>query len=257
LNTRNSIIYFSEIESWTKIKKSSKYEDYEILYLQQNNKKVFKINGFYYDNSDSLFEGLTHQIPESHLLRKRIEKKESILNGICFLLIGMFFAFLSLNIFYEKPIEKTEITMVKGFLKEPISVRWKRKKMVSFKIKLNNTDNDFIIYRSYLNKEYLKIFIDDFVCNSRKGQEIQFYVKKEEFEKKIARTKGWSYSDLVNDFGTLYIFEFSNNGISYATLKDYNSRKRSRNKSFVIFWSLLGFVFVAAGFYSLKKANTF
>lgn len=243
-------LLLDKIKSWFVIEKESKYGNYEILYLIDNNNKIIKINGFEYSNFIELRLKIVRSKPENKILKKEVEQKNVLKILIIASLFGVFFVCIA-NQFYQNSaiLSRNDVQVVKGILSEDIRLEHSRKSR-SLVIKLENlSDFEFIIGSVSLDETYYQDLMKDF----KKGNKIYLTIEKEEYQKKIAKTNQLTFLDKYFHYEKIDVVEVENKNFKYLSLSDFNNTHKNNDYWGIGFFSLLGLFLIIFGVYGYFK----
>lgn len=249
LGSYKKTIALTHIDSWVLRKKKSKYGDYEILYIVLSDHSHLKFRSYAYNNFHLILNKLKNNKPQNKFLRDQLDRKEQNQFTFFFIAIGIIFMGYALAAFQEKEISRTDISIVKGHLSENIAIK-KSKNSSTLIITLDEHPEYEFKIGSFILQETAS---GNLMTTYQKGDELQFAIEKEAYEKKITKTQNLSAWDLMFHYHSIPIVEVAEDDFVYLSLENYNKACYNNNLGIILFFGAVGVFFTAFGFVRLRK----
>ncbi len=242
-NIKTDTFELQHIQSWLNRKKKSKNGDYEILYLIFSDKSRLKIKSYNYCNFNQLEQKLIQNKAINHELEKELSLKENKQYSFAFILIGLVFLGITAKNYEYKNLSSSDISLVKGHVSEPLKIQ-KERRSETLIIKLSEfPEFNFRVAGMSLDETYYEDLMNDFHI----GQTLEFAIRKEDYDKKIAKTSSLTIWELIFHYDNIHIVEIVDNDFKYLSLEDYNRVHNSNNKSILGFFGILGLLLTLGG----------
>ncbi|HEY1047790.1 MAG TPA: hypothetical protein VGF79_15220 [Bacteroidia bacterium] len=242
------IIDRANIKSWQEFQ----YKHGDKLVLKTNTGKI-KIQAREYSNYELLRFELIYgkKLEESENRYEKNEDKnaENKDAAILFLIVAACFFVGSFFVYNKKDKKMSSLDLVtisgvvlKNDQKGQSSLQIKLKEYPEFKFNLSGV-------------AYSSTSLTDYMNNTNIGDTISLDIELEEYEKKIGGKQALGFLDKVFDYSFISVYGLKDKDYIYLSLENYNTEKRSDNKT--AFWSFIGLgcFFIGASLYGLMTGK--
>lgn len=244
-------IRIADIQSWAEIHKTSKYNNWEELYIFTADQK-YRFESYNYDD----YYQLKYKIIENKTRNLEYEQKrdrKSVRNfSFFFLFFGLLFLGMGLNFYLriDAPFPSKPYVTLNQIITSEIKTKREGRSSRSFELKFNDyPEFNFNIKGNYFRAMYTA----DFMGEVQLGDTITVKILKDDFEKKLAKTKPLTFWDKSIDYYDIEVVSVSHRDKDYLTLADAVAEKNSGNESNAWGLSIFGAVLLGAGLFIYFK----
>ncbi|MES2544042.1 MAG: hypothetical protein V4548_04095 [Bacteroidota bacterium] len=241
--------HFSEVTTHYSDYFEGKYNSWTEYYLILNSGEKLTFIDKEYSNFYDFFSKIKIRVKKNKDLNKKLSQpkflKYSIICGIISCIMFYFSSY-----FYDfKTIKNSDFSYISSELVNDINLIKGRKGRKRFEFELTNYPN-FVFIISGAN--YTGILDDDiFLKTFRRGALVKIGIQKDEFEKKISKTKELNFIDKYLRFSKIQVYQIiDNKNILQIDIRKVNSWHAENN-----YWGIGVFSFIGLLFLYLTIGN--
>jgi hypothetical protein len=245
-------LHKDDVQAWAEIHKISKYNNWDELFVFTTFGK-YRFASYNYDGYGILKAQITKNKTRNLDYEKKWDSKSVRNFSFFFLFFGLAFLLSGLNylVIKSKPITSNELVKITQIVTSEIKIKKEGRRSRYFELRFNDYPEFMFNVKGY---GYSATYSDEFVNDITLGDTLTVSIKKEDFEKKIAKTKPPTFWDKTINYYDIPVFGIAYKDKEYLNLNDYNKRKKSSRKSSG--WWLLGisvFLLAIGLFIYIKK----
>lgn len=246
---------FSEIQSHYSKKFSGKYDSWEAYYLVLNENKKLTFIDTEYLNFHQFYSKITSRIKINKKLNDKIYRQKYLKYSIICGILAVLSFYLSSHFYNFKKIQDIDFIFITGKLNAEIKMLKGVKRNKSFKIDLANyPDFSFIIS----GENYAAIANDqEFLQSFRKDGDITIGIDREEYQKKIVKTKKLNLFDKYIYYRNINVKQVQNRNISFIDAAKVTESRKRNNYAMIVILSLSGLLFLYFMITNLKYSKKY
>lgn len=244
-------IRYDEIQSWAEIQKTTKNRNWDelLLFTSKGKFRFCSYNYFGY----SIFKS---QITKGKTRNLDYEKHWNVKSISLFSFFFLFFgtAFIALGSYYfitkTKAISPSEFVKIEQIVTSEIKTKRNGKRSRCFELKFNDyPEFNFNIK----GNAYKAMYVEDFLAEVSLGDTLLVSIPKNDFEKKISKSKPLTFWDKSFDYYNIPIVTVSHAGEEYLNLNDIAEERKSNRKSNAWILIIFGGILLAIGLFIFIK----
>lgn len=246
----NVEIRYDEIQSWAEIQKTTKNRNWDELLLFTSKGK-FRFCSYNYFG----YSILKSQITKGKTRNLDYEKKWNIKNISLFSFFFLFFGtvFLAWGGYYfltTATISSTDFVKIEQIITSEIKTKRNGKHSRCFEFKFNDYPEFSFNIKG---NSYHAMHVEDFLADVSLGDTLIVSIPKNDFEKKISKTKPLTFWDKSFDYYDIPIVTVSHTGKKYLNLNDVAKERKSNRKSNAWILITFGGILLAIGLFIFIK----
>lgn len=248
---RSTEIRIADIQSWAEILKTSKYNNWEELYIFTANQK-YRFESYNYDYYYFLKDTITKKKTRNLEYEQKRDRKSIRNFSFFFLFFGLLFLGMGLNFYLriDAPFPKKPYVTLNQIITSEVKTKREGKSSRSFQLRFNDyPEFNFNIKGNYFRAMY----VDDFLAEVQRGDTITVRILKDDFEKKLAKTKPLTFWDKSINYYDIPIASVSHGNKDYLTLADVAVEKNSGRESNAWTLGIFGSVLFGVGLFIYFK----
>ena len=242
-----------EITSWAEIHKKNKNNSWDELTIITDAKK-YRFESYNYTDYTDLKNNIVRHIPQNIEFEKILEARIILKISICLIAVGimfLIFSFFNLNA-NEKALTPGNFYQTKQIITSEVKIHKGSKGARSITLTFEDyPEFDFKIS----GDAYDAMYADEFVSNVKTYDTVYITLVKDDYEKKLAKTKPLSFFDKTISYYHIDICGVATKNENYLNLSDYFAEVRDRHQNNGWIFAGIGAVLSIIGVFGLLKKN--
>jgi len=239
---REVTIPFTDIQSWAELHKKSKYRGWSELYIFTPSKKYCFTSYDYGDEYETLKSVITKNKSRNLDYEKKSDLKSITYLCFFFLFLGVIFWAFGVSNYIRSNNTVPILQLVTLDQKVTSKIKIKKSGKSSRYISLRLNDNPEFSF-NIEGAAYRATDTDGFVAEINTGDTLTVSILREDFEKKITKTKPLTFWDKSFGYYSIPVYGLAYKNRIYLSPKEYQSARksglRSNSKSLGIFGLIL------------------
>lgn len=233
------------ILSWAEVVKSNKTGEWNELTIFTSNKR-YSFQSNQYNGYNLLKENITKDKPQDFDFEEDQKAAKNRKVSLFLMFFGAILLFFSLKnvMSTAKFTDNNQMVQTEQIVTSGLKIkRYKGSASIYLKFK-DHPEFDFC-----LDAHSFAGNADDFIADVKYGDTLTVSLLKEDFEKKIAKTKPLTFEDKSFDYYTIHLYSISHNRKTYLSLEDYQKFKQENSDSGFWICFSFGVLFFFSGLY--------
>jgi hypothetical protein len=234
------------ILSWAEVAKSNKRGEWKELTIFTATKK-YRFQSNHYNGYELLKDNITKEKPRNLDFEENWKTPLNRNISLLLIVLGLIFLFFSAKSLLNsnKLVDKNQLVETNLIVKSGLKIiRYKNSESIHLRF-TDNPEFEFTIDPSIFNDGAKK-----FISDINRRDTLTISISKEDFEKKISKTKPLTFEDKSFGYYTIYLYSISHKDKSYLSLDEYEKHQQSIGQSSFWVCFILGFLLFSTGFYT-------
>jgi hypothetical protein len=243
----------SEIISWSEIHKTAKNTEWDELTIFTNSAK-YNFLSKNYKGYGLLKEKLTEGVQRNSGFEDDWQKRITIKAGKIMIISGIFFMFFCVKSCQKKDekFDSTQLTEINEIVVAGIKIEKASKGRRVIKLQFDSYPE----YRFKIDGiAFHAMDTEAFVSETNKGDTLTVSIKKEDYEKKLIKSRPLDFFDKSIYNPDIDIFSLSRKEKRYLSLDQYQNEFRDSHDTYYYLYGIIGFFLLLGGIFTIINSR--